>query len=502
MFLINNIAAIVRKTHLKRIKRFMDNPLDVQEEVFHGLISHGCNTRWGKEHHYADIRSWKQFHEQVPVNTYEELRPYVELLLAGERNVLWDGATPYLAKSSGTTSAKSKFIPVTKDALKYCHYRGGVDMLTLYGEQYPDSDIYTGSNLALGGSKDLQNSSSRIFCGDLSAILIDNLPFWAEYFRTPSKDIALLGEWEQKLDAIVNECIHKNVVSLSGVPSWMILVLQKVLEKTGKSCIKETWHHLEVYFHGGVAFAPYREQYKKLIGDTMNYMETYNASEGFFGLQDRKDSDSLLLLLDHGIFYEFQPLGSDSEKIIPLWEVEVGKNYALIISTNGGLWRYLIGDTVMFTDLRPYRFKITGRTKNFINACGEEIIVDNANKALEAACAKTGAVIKEYTAAPCFNDEQDSKYHEWLIEFATAPNDMHRFVEILDKTLQEVNSDYEAKRYKDLILQFPKVEQVPEGTFYQWLKSNHRLGGQYKVPRLCNDRTHVEQIKSIMHKHQ
>lgn len=502
MSIVNKVASTVLKRNMNRIKRFIERPQETQEKVFQTLIAHGRNTRWGKDHHYDDIRSWKDYHKQVPINTYEELRPYVERLLAGEKNLLWDGKTPYMAKSSGTTSSKSKFIPVTTDALRECHYQGGKDMLTLYGEQYPDSNVYTGLNLALGGSQDLQNSSSRIFCGDLSAILIDNLPVWAEHFRTPDKKIALMSEWEQKLDAIVNESIRKNVVSLSGVPSWMMLVLQGVLDKTGKSCIKDVWHNLEVYFHGGVAFTPYREQYKKLIGEPMHYMETYNASEGFFGVQDRKDSDALLLLPDHGVFYEFQPMGAGPEAVIPLSEVETGKNYAMIISTNGGLWRYLIGDTVMFTETSPYRFKITGRTKNFINACGEEVIVDNAEKALRVACLETGAVINEYTAAPCFDDEHDTKYHEWLIEFSTPPDDLRCFAEILDRVLQEVNSDYEAKRYKDLILQFPKVEQVPEGTFYEWLKSNHRLGGQYKVPRLNNDRTHVEQIKSISIKQQ
>lgn len=498
MSVINKVATTVLKRNMKRIQRFMEHPLETQEEVFQMLISHGRNTQWGKDHHYNDIRSWEDYRERVAVNTYEELRPYVERLFAGEKNLLWDGKTPYIAKSSGTTSSKSKFIPVTTDALKKCHYRGGVDMLVLYGEQYPDNNVYTGLNLALGGSQDLQNSSSRIFCGDLSAILIDNLPAWAEYFRMPGKEIALMSEWEQKLEAIVNASIHKNVVSLSGVPSWMMLVLQGVLDKTGKSCIKEVWHNLEVYFHGGVAFTPYIAQYEKLIGGPMHYMETYNASEGFFGLRDCKDSDALLLLLDHGVFYEFQPVGAGSEAAVPLSGVEVGKNYAMIISTNGGLWRYLIGDTVMFTETNPYRFKITGRTKNFINACGEEVIIDNAEKALKAACSETGAVIKEYTAAPYFDDENDIKCHEWLIEFSTPPDNICLFAEILDKVLQEVNSDYEAKRYKNLVLQFPKVEQVPEGTFYRWLKNNHRLGGQYKVPRLNNDRTHADQIKSIL----
>ena len=355
-------------------------------------------------------------------------------------------------------------------------------------------------NLALGGSRQENELNSEIFCGDVSAIIIDNLPFWAELYRVPKKEIALMPEWESKLEKMIDTVIHSNVVSLSGVPSWMMVLLKNIEEKTGKR-IEELWPDLDVYFHGGVSFVPYRKQFEEILPKSLSYMETYNASEGFFGLQDRTDSDSLLLLLDNGVYYEFIPMeqiGCDNPKVLNLADVEVGKNYAMLITTNAGLWRYMIGDTIMFTEKTPFRFKITGRTKNFINACGEEVIVDNAIKALDVACKETESRVDEYTAAPLFEKDSDTIFHQWIIEFDKAPDDMQRFTEIFDKALQEVNSDYEAKRYKNLVLKMPQIISVPKGTFYQWLKTRGKLGGQNKVPRLSNNREYIEEILKLI----
>jgi hypothetical protein len=497
--IVNKLINKIIKTRIPQIEEFMNNPLEAQENVFKGLISSSRNTVWGKFYDYSSIKKWESFNERVPLNDYNSLLPFFERIRKGEDNVLWCSEIKWFSKSSGTTASKSKFIPVSEESLQECHYKGGKDMLALYVNNHENSNVFSGTSLALGGSEQENEYNNDIFIGDVSAILIDNLPYWAEFFRTPRKEIALMAEWESKLKKMIKDVSTSNVVSLSGVPSWMLVLLKGVMEHTGKS-LKEVWPNLEVYFHGGVSFAPYRQQYNSILGQGINYMETYNASEGFFGLQDRTDLDSLLLLLDYGIYYEFIPLeeiDNEHPTILNLSKVKKNKNYAMVISTNGGLWRYLIGDTIMFTETKPFRFKITGRTKNFINLCGEELIADNANKALELACNKTGAIINEYTAGPFMGE---ISYHQWIIEFEKAPNDIDNFTDLLDTALQELNSDYQAKRYKDLILQKPQLNIAPEGTFYQWLKNKGKLGGQYKVPRLSNTREYLDELLKIMNK--
>jgi len=497
--IVNKLINKIIKTRIPQIEYFMNNPLEVQQEVLTDLISNAKNTTWGKYYDYKSIRNWEDFNERVSLNDYNSLLPFFERIRKGEENLLWSSEIKWFSKSSGTTSNKSKFIPVSEESLQECHYKGGKDMLALYINNHENSEIFSGSSLALGGSAQENDSNSDIFVGDVSAILIDNLPYWAEFFRTPKKEIALMPEWESKLQMMIKEVSQTNVVSLSGVPSWMLVLLKGVIDHTGKS-LKEVWPNLEVYFHGGVSFNPYRSQFANLLPQGINYMETYNASEGFFGLQDNKNLDSLLLLLDYGIYYEFIPfeeLNSENPTIINLSQVKKNTNYAMIISTNGGLWRYMIGDTIMFTEIKPFRFKISGRTKSFINLCGEELISDNSDRAIEVACKATDAIISEYTAGPYMGE---TRYHEWIIEFDKAPNDNEKFFEILDITLKELNSDYEAKRYKNIILQKPKVNIVEKGTFYLWLKSKGKLGGQNKIPRLANNRDYLDEILKLINK--
>ncbi len=498
--IVNKLISKIAKTRIPQIEYFMDNPLEVQEEVFKSLILSAKNTIWGKYYDYQTIKKWESYNERVPLNDYNSLLPFFERIRKGEDNILWCSEIKWFSKSSGTTSSKSKFIPVSEESLQECHYKGGKDMLALYINNHEDSNIFAGTSLALGGSEQENEYNNDIFIGDISAIIIDNLPYWAEFFRTPKKEIALMPEWESKLKMMIENVSVSNVVSLSGVPSWMLVLLKGVVEHTGKE-IKEIWPNLEAYFHGGVSFTPYRTQFDRIMPKGINYMETYNASEGFFGLQDRTDLDSMLLLLDYGIYYEFislEDLGKEHPHIINLSQVERNKNYAMIISTNGGLWRYMIGDTVMFTEIKPFRFKITGRTKNFMNLCGEEVIAENANGAMEVACKATDAIINEYTAAPFMGDK---RYHEWVVEFEKEPENIEKFTDILDITLQELNSDYEAKRYKNLILQRPKIYNAPKGTFYNWLKNRGKLGGQHKVPRLSNTREYIDEILKLIINH-
>ncbi|MFA6367005.1 MAG: GH3 auxin-responsive promoter family protein [Bacteroidales bacterium] len=497
--IVNKLINKIIKTRIPQIEYFMNNPLEVQQEVLTDLISNAKNTTWGKYYDYKSIRNWEDFNERVSLNDYNSLLPFFERIRKGEENLLWSSEIKWFSKSSGTTANKSKFIPVSEESLQECHYKGGKDMLALYINNHENSEIFSGSSLALGGSAQENDSNSDIFVGDVSAILIDNLPYWAEFFRTPKKEIALMPEWESKLQMMIKEVSQTNVVSLSGVPSWMLVLLKGVIDHTGKS-LKEVWPNLEVYFHGGVSFNPYRSQFANLLPQGINYMETYNASEGFFGLQDNKNLDSLLLLLDYGIYYEFIPfeeLNSENPTIINLSQVKKNTNYAMIISTNGGLWRYMIGDTIMFTEIKPFRFKISGRTKSFINLCGEELISDNSDRAIEVACKATDAIVSEYTAGPYMGE---TRYHEWIIEFDKVPNDNEKFFEILDITLKELNSDYEAKRYKNIILQKPKINIVEKGTFYLWLKSKGKLGGQNKIPRLANNRDYLDEILKLINK--
>jgi hypothetical protein len=496
---------MVKRIH--QIDLFRKYPHEVQAEWFQKLIESGSETEFGRKYGFDDITNAKQFRKQVPLQSYESLKPWIDRLRHGEQFLLWPTEVKWFAKSAGTTNDKSKFIPITEESLKGCHYKGGKDMITFYCNNYPDHHLFTGKNLALGGSHQTDLFENyETYTGDVSAIIIQNLPFIADYFRSPSVDIALIGEWEEKLEKLSQSTINENVVSLAGVPSWMLVLLKKILDVTGKKSIKEIWPNLEVYFHGGVSYLPYRHQVNEILGFDIHLLELYNASEGFFGMQDQRDSQELLLMLDYGIYYEFLPeeeWENDSadagEKTLMLDEVELGKSYALIISTTGGLWRYNVGDTIEFTSLLPYRFKITGRTKHFINVFGEEVMIANAEKALEIACEKTNAKVNEYTVAPVFMDKEAKQgAHQWLIEFGQAPNDLHYFSEMLDNALKSINSDYEAKRYHNLALQSPQVQSLPTGTFYRWLKSKEKLGGQHKIPRLSNERKFVEEILKLL----
>ncbi|MGB5458850.1 MAG: GH3 auxin-responsive promoter family protein [Eudoraea sp.] len=495
--LFNSIASWLLKKRYHQIELFLKYPGEVQEEVLFQLLGIAEDTKIGREHEFDSIKSYKTFAERIPIVSYEEIEPLIERTRRGEQNIFWPTTIKWFAKSSGTTNAKSKFIPVSAEALEDCHYKSGKDLLCLYLNNNENSQLFAGKSLRLGGSKELYEDNGTFF-GDLSAILIDNMPFWAELSSTPSSRVSLMSEWETKMNAIIKESIHENVTSLAGVPSWMLVLLNQVLEKTGKQDLFEIWENLEVYFHGGVSFNPYLEQYHNLLPKkSFNYYEIYNASEGFFAIQDRNNADDLLLMLDYGIFYEFIPMetyGSLDQKVIPLWEVEVHKNYAIIITTNSGLWRYKIGDTVRFTSTNPYRIKITGRTKHHINAFGEELIIENAEEALRNSCQKTGAEIMDYTAAPIFMSRNEKGAHEWIIEFRKAPEEIEYFTEVLDNALKSINSDYEAKRYNSMTLKMPKVHMARKNLFYDWLKSKGKLGGQHKIPRLSNDRVYVDEL--------
>ena len=467
-------------------------------QVLRRLTSKAEHTEWGREHGFASMRSYEDFAASSPVNTYEDLKQAIDRMRQGERDVLWPGQVRWYAKSSGTTNDKSKFIPVSKDGLKDTHYAGGRDAVACYLGNNPQSRIFDGKALILGGSHAPNYNLKNSLVGDLSAILIENINPIVNLVRVPKKETALLSDFELKRDRIAHEAIRENVSNLSGVPSWMLSVMNRVLEITGKDNLSEVWPNLEMFFHGGVAFTPYREQYRKLIPSAnMHYMETYNASEGFFGIQDDPSDPSMSLMLDYGVFYEFIPvdeLENPNPHVVPLWGVETGRNYAMLISTSSGLWRYMIGDTVRFTSTNPYKIVITGRTKFFINAFGEELIVDNAEAGLAEACRQTGAQVLEYTAAPVFMDGEGKCRHQWLVEFAKEPEDIALFARILDETLQHVNSDYEAKRYKDITLQRLELVVARKGLFHDWLASKGKLGGQHKVPRLSNNRTHIEEM--------
>jgi hypothetical protein len=499
------IPSIIRRFYAKRINQiahFKKCPVETQYQTLSGIIEVAADTEWGRKYDYSSIRSVKDYQSRIPVSSYEEYLPYIERLRNGESNLTWPGYFKWFAKSSGTTSTKSKFIPISKASLVDCHYRAAKDILAIYSFNNPDTRIFSGKALTLGGSNKINLLRNKSIYGDLSAVLIWNAPFYIETIRTPSQKIALIDDFEEKLDLITKITVKQNVTSFSGVPSWYLTLIKNVLAYTGKSNLLEVWPNLEVFFHGGISFTPYREIYRKLIpSDQMHYMETYNASEGFFGIQDDPERADMLLMLDYGIFYEFIPsdkLGSDSPSALSLNEVENGVNYAMVISTNGGLWRYLIGDTIVFTSTNPYRFRISGRTRNFINAFGEELIVENADKALDEACRVTGAMISEYTAGPIYMGETSKGTHEWIIEFEKAPDDMNEFTSLLDDTLKSINSDYEAKRYKDINLMKPIVRSVPPGTFNRWLKSKNKLGGQNKVPRLSNTREFIEELYGFL----
>lgn len=502
MAIVNSIFTWYMKKRIHQIELFMKYPLDVQEEWLHTLISSAQHTEWGKQFDYKSILTISQFKERVPIQNYDTLKPYIERMLKGEQNVLWPSEIKWFAKSSGTTSDRSKFIPVSEEALEECHFKGGKDMISIYCNNRPDTQMFTGKGLVLGGSHQINQLCDDIHFGDLSAVLIKNLPMWAEYYRTPNISIALMDNYEEKMDKMAEATIKENVTNIAGVPTWTIVLAKKVLEITGKKNLLEVWPNLELYFHGAVNFGPYREQFKELIpSPNMYYLETYNASEGFFGIQDQDHSEELLLMLDYGIYYEFLPienLEDEQPKTLSLDQVQLYKNYAIIISTNAGLWRYLIGDTIQFTSIHPFRIKITGRTKHFINAFGEEVIIDNAEQALAKACGATLAKVRDYTACPIYFKGEEAGGHEWIIEFESQPDNFEKFVDVMDQTLREINSDYDAKRFKDMALRRPKVHNAPADTFYKWLKQRGKLGGQHKVPRLANDRQYVDEILKIL----
>ncbi len=495
--IINSVATWFLKKRIHQIELFLKYPNEVQEELLLNLIRTAEHTVIGKQYDYSSIKSYKEFIERVPVSTYEDIEPLIERTRTGEQNVFWNTPIKWFAKSSGTTNSKSKFIPVSNESLQNCHYNASKDLLSLYLNNNEESQLFTGKSLRLGGSKQLYEDNNTFF-GDLSAILIDNMPIWAEFSSTPSNKVSLMSEWETKIPAIINETIHENVTSFAGVPSWMLVLMNKTLEATGKGNLLEIWPNLEVYFHGGVSFEPYRDQYKKILpGSGFQYYEIYNASEGFFAIQDLNNSSDLLLMLDYGIFYEFIPMdtfGTPNQKVVRLSEVELNKNYAIVITTNAGLWRYMIGDTVRFTSLNPYRIRVSGRTKHHINVFGEELIVENTDKAIAKACKLTNSEVIDYTVAPVFMEGREKGAHEWMIEFKSPPENVADFRQILDDTLQSLNSDYEAKRYNNMTLNPLILNVARANLFYDWLKEQDKLGGQHKIPRLSNQRNYLEEL--------
>jgi hypothetical protein len=497
---INSFASWVLKQRIHQIELFIKYPNEVQEELLMNLIRASENTLLGQKYDYSSVNSYATFVERVPVSTYEELQPMIERTRKGEQNVFWETPIKWFAKSSGTTNAKSKFIPVSPEALENCHYKAGKDLLCMYLNNNENSEMFLGKSLRLGGSSQIYEANDTFF-GDLSAILIENMPIWAEFSSTPNKEISLMSDWETKLPAIINEVKNENVTSFAGVPSWMLVLMNKILEETGKGNLLEIWPNLEVYFHGGVNFEPYREQYKKILPkNDFKYYEIYNASEGFFAIQDLNNSNDLLLMLDYGIFYEFIPMdifGTANQKTIRLADVELFTNYAIVITTNSGLWRYMIGDTVRFTSLNPYRIRVTGRTKHHINVFGEELMVENTDMAIAKACKITHTEVVDYTVAPIFMKDKEKGAHEWVIEFKKKPSDIKFFEKVLDETLQSLNSDYEAKRYNNMTLNPLIVNVARENLFYDWLKEKDKLGGQHKIPRLSNQRDYLEQLKNM-----
>lgn len=479
------------------VENWITFPVSAQRNVLQHLVTQAQYTEFGRKYKFSRLFTIKDFKERIPIHECNDLKPYINRMMTGEQNILWNTPINWFAKSSGTTSDKSKFIPISEESLKDIHFKGSKDVLSNYYKNFPDSDLLTGKSLVVGGSHQVSSLEEDIQYGDLSAVLMQNTPFWGHWIRTPELSIALLDEWESKIERLAQNTIHENVTSLAGVPTWTIILIKRILDISGKKTLKEVWPNLELYMHGGVSFTPYREQIKKLIGAPINYLEMYNASEGFFAAQNMPDDEGLLLYTDHGIFYEFLPVeeyGKQNAKTIGLREVELHKNYAPVISTNGGLWRYLLGDTIQFTSLRPYKIKVSGRLKHYMNAFGEEVIVDNADKAIAIASFKTNSVVKDYTAAPVFFSEDNNGAHEWLIEFETAPQNVNSFTFELDEALKAVNSDYEAKRYKNIALRLPIVHSLEKDTFNKWLKSKGKLGGQHKVPRLSNERKMIEEI--------
>ena len=483
-----------------RIDAWKNNPVEAQREVLQDLVTSAQYTEFGRKYNFSSLFTVKAFKEAVPIHEYEDIKPYIERIMQGEQNVLWNTPIYWFAKSSGTTSDKSKFIPISTESLEEGHYKASKDVLTFYYLFNPESDLLTGKGLVIGGSHTISPVNADAQYGDLSAVLLQNSPFWGHWIRTPDLSIALMDEWESKIEKLAQSTIKENVTSISGVPTWTLVLFKRILEITGKKCMAEVWPSLEVYLHGGVSFTPYREQFRKLIGKDIHYLEMYNASEGFFAAQDQPGQEGMLLFVDHGTFMEFMPVaeyGKKNPETVSLNDVELNKNYAMVISTNGGLWRYLLGDTIQFTSLAPFRIKVTGRLKHFINAFGEELIVDNTDQAIARACERTALVVNDYTAAPVYFSDEGNGAHEWLIEFEKEPESLERFTEELDSALKSINSDYEAKRHKSIALRLPIVHALKKGSFAEWLRQKGKLGGQHKVPRLSNDRRYVDEILQL-----
>lgn len=503
MLIIHKVASWYLSRRMERLQSEIAYPLAYQEEVFQHLQRKAKDTAFGKKHGFTEDLTIGSFQQQVPVSTYEDLYPYIERIIKGETNVLWPGKIEWFSKSSGTTNDKSKYIPMSDETLDATHFKAGRDMLAVYFELNPESKLLSGKSLSIAGSHDIVPGGSAR-AGDLSAVLVENLPAFFELVRTPKKKVALMSEWESKIDLMAEQSMVEDVTGFAGVPTWTLILINTIFEKLGKEDrnLFDVWPNLEVFFHGGVNFEPYRAQFEALLpGNQMHYMNIYNASEGYFGFQDDFGKDDMVLLPNHGIFYEFVPLeevGEPFPSSHTLEEVELGKTYSMVISTNAGLWRYAIGDTVEFTSKNPYRFRIVGRTKHFINAFGEELMVGNAEQAMVRACGATGAIIDNYTAAPVYFSENSQGAHEWLIEFKNQPDDFSHFCQVLDSTLKEINSDYAAKRYNDMALRFPTIHNMPVGTFYDWMKQRGKLGGQNKVPRLSNDRKYVDSILEMV----
>jgi hypothetical protein len=484
---------------MKSITYFMRNPFDIQQQWFHKLLQAGKKTIYGQKYGFENITKLESFRKNVPIVEYHDLFPYIQRVRNGEKNVLWNTPIRLFSKSSGTTSERSKFIPVSSESLHSCHFKAGRDTYSLYCNAYPKTEIFQGYALGMGGhlSKD---PSTNMYSGDLSALLMKELPYFAQRKRKPPLHIALMDEWESKIEKLAETTISSNITHILGVPSWTLLLLKRILEKTQQPNIRSVWKNMEVFFHGGVSFEPYHKEYERIMSSDVHYFQTYNASEGYFAIQDRLDAKDMLLLLDHGIFYEFMPMteaGKEFPKLFSLDEIELNVNYGLVITTNGGLWRYLVGDTIAFTSKDPFRIRITGRTRYFINAVGEEVILDNVEKALQEALSQCDAVVEEYTGGPVYAENDRKARHEWIFEFDKAPDDIQRFTEMFDHALQKTNSDYAAKRYQNMILDIPIIHIAPPGTFYEWMRKRGKLGGQHKVPRLANDRTHLDSILKI-----
>ncbi len=500
MKLLSPAISSLARMRVWRIEAWKNHPLDAQREVLQDLVSSAQYTEFGRKYNFSHLFNIRDYKEAVPIHEYNDLKPYIERTMKGEQNLLWNTPVQWFAKSSGTTSDKSKFIPISEESLEDGHFKASKDVLSIYYNSHPESELLTGKGLVIGGSHNINPMNAQAQYGDLSAVLLQNTPFWGHWLRTPDLSIALMGEWENKIEMLAQSTMKENVTSVSGVPTWTLVLFKRILEITGKKTMAEVWPGLELYMHGGVSFIPYMDQFKKIIGKKIHLLEMYNASEGFFAAQENPGDDGMLLYTDHGIFFEFMPVseyGKKDPQTIGLKDVQIGKNYAPVISTNGGLWRYLLGDTIQFTSLNPFRVKVSGRLKHYINAFGDEVIVDNTDQAIAIAAEKMGVVVNDYTAAPMYFSENSNGGHEWLIEFEKAPEDLHAFAHELDQALKNINSDYEAKRYRDIALHMPLVQAVRKGLFIEWLRSKGKLGGQHKVPRLSNDRQQLEEILSL-----